>query len=124
MSPRRGAGALAAGRVVLGAAILAAPEGVTSRWLGGHAGQPVVRYLARSLGARDLGLGILTLLTLDDQRIGPSVQAACAMADSVDAVATIAARSELPVAGAVGTVALAGAASVAGFYFAARLARA
>jgi hypothetical protein len=43
------------------------------------------------------------------------VKAACAVADSVDALATVAARSALPPVGAVGTVAVAGAAAVAGF---------
>jgi hypothetical protein len=124
MSPRRGAGLLAVGRIAIGVGVLAAPEGVTSRWLGEAAGHPIVRYLARSLGARDLGLGVLTLLTLDDSRIGSRVQAACAVADSVDALATAAARSDLPPAGAAGTIAVAGAAAVAGFYLSHELAHA
>jgi hypothetical protein len=97
---------------------------VTSRWLGGHAEHPAVRYLARSLGARDLALGVLALQTLGDARVGPRVQAAAAFADALDALATIAARSELPVVGAIGTVAVAGASAAAGFYCAHRLAHA
>jgi hypothetical protein len=50
------------------------------------------------------------------------VHVACAVADSVDAVATVAARSELPTAGAIGTVAVAGAAAAAGLYLARELA--
>jgi hypothetical protein len=115
---------LAAGRLALGAGVLVAPEAVTSRWLGGHAGHPAVRYLSRSIGARDVALGMLALRTLDDARVGPQVQAACAMVDSVDALATIAARAELPAAGAIGTVAVAGGAAVAGFYLSLALARA
>jgi hypothetical protein len=122
MSPRRGALVLAAGRVALGVAVLLAPERVTGRWLGVHSGHPAVRYLARSLGVRDLALGVLVLQTLDDPRLGPSAQAACAVVDSVDALATVAARSDLPVAGAAGTVAVAGGAAAAGFLFAHRLA--
>jgi len=124
MSARLVAALLAAGRTALGAAVLLAPEAVTSRWLGAHAKHPAVRYLARSLGARDLALGALSLSTLGDARLGPQVIAACAVADSADALATIAARSELPRVGAVGTVAIAGGAAVAGFYLAARIARA
>src|ERR1700710_3106576 len=102
--PRRGAaGLLAAGRAALGLAVLVAPEQVTSRWLGDeHARHPAVRYLAHSLGARDLVLGLLGLSTLGDARFGPQVLAACAVADSVDALATVAARHELPRVGAIG----------------------
>jgi hypothetical protein len=116
MSPRSAAGLLAAGRAALGVAVLAAPEAVTSHWLGKSASHPAVRYLARSLGARDLALGVLALRTLDNPRVAAQVQAACAVADSVDALATLAVASELPPVGAVGTVAVAGAAAVAGFY--------
>ena len=122
MSPRRGAQLLAASRVALGVAVLAAPEQVTERWLGEHAANPVVRYLARSLGARDLALGILALTTVEDPELGPRTQALCAVADSVDALATVAARSELPLLGVIGTVAVAGAAAGAGFLFSHRLA--
>jgi hypothetical protein len=125
MTPRQGAWMLAAGRVALGAAILVAPERVTAGWLGeDHAREPVVRYLARSLGVRDLMLGLITLRTLDDAALGPRVQAACAVADSVDALATIAARRTLPKQGAIGTVLVAGVAAKAGFYFSHKLAHA
>jgi hypothetical protein len=124
ISPRRGAFLLAAGRAALGAAILAAPEQLTARWLGEqNAALPVVGDLARSLGARDLALGIATLKTLDDPA-GPLVQAACAVADSVDVLATVLARDALPRKGVVATVAVAGAAALAGFYFSHRLAHA
>ena len=62
--------------------------------------------------------------TLDDRRVGPQVLAACAVADSVDALATIEAREELPVAGAIATVAIAAGAAVAGFRLSRRLAHA
>jgi hypothetical protein len=123
MTPRRAAGLLAAGRAALGLAVLAAPEQVTSRWLGdAHARHPAVRYLAHSLGARDLVLGALGLSTLSDPRIASQVLVACAVADSADALATIAARRELPRVGVIGTVAVAGAAAVAGFYLSQQLA--
>ena len=123
MSPRRAAGLLGAARAALGVAVLAAPEAVTSHWLGeDNASHPAVRYLARSLGARDLMLGVMVLRTLDDPRVASQLQAACAVADSVDALATVAARSQLPLVGAVGTVAVAGAAAAAGAYLSVALA--
>jgi hypothetical protein len=125
MGPRRAAGVLGAGRAALGIAVLASPESVTSRWLGKeNASHPAVRYLARSLGARDLALGALAVCTLDDARIGPQVVVACAAVDAVDALATVAARSRLPRAGAIGTVAVAGGAALAGLYLARELASA
>jgi hypothetical protein len=105
-------------------AVLAAPEQVTARWLGEeNAALPAVNDLARSLGVRDLALGLATLKTLDDPA-GPLVQAACAVADSVDVLATVLARDALPRKGMVATVVVAGAAAIAGFYFSHRLAHA
>jgi hypothetical protein len=123
MSPRRAASLLAAGRAALGVAVLVAPEAVTSHWLGDdNASHPAVRYLARSLGARDLALGALALFTLDDAHVASRVQAACAVVDAVDALATVAVRSKLPAVGAIGTTAVAGGAAVAGVYLSRALA--
>jgi hypothetical protein len=123
IDPRRGAMLLAAGRLALGAAVLAAPEHVASRWLGPeNAAKPVVIDLARSLGARDLALGFAVLQTLEDPVRGPRVQAACAVVDCVDTLATVAAREQLPRRGVIGTVVAALGAAVAGFYFSHRLA--
>jgi hypothetical protein len=125
MNPRLAARVLGAGRSALGAAILVAPETVTSHWLGErNASHPAVRYLSRSLGARDLALGLLVLSTVEDARFGAQLQAACALADSVDALATVAAREHLPKVGAIGTVAVAGAAALAGAYLSRALANA
>ena len=125
MTSRRGAQLLAAGRAALGVAVLAAPEQVTGRWLGTeNAKLPVVGDLARSLGARDLALGIAALMTIDDVSTGPRVQVLCAIADGADTLATIIARESLPRKGVIGTVAIAGASAVAGLYFSHRLAHA
>jgi hypothetical protein len=125
MSPRRSAWLLAAGRAALGVAVLAAPEEVVGRWLGReHAAKPVLLDLARSLGARDIALGVATLQTLDDAVIGPRIQALCALVDGVDVLATIVARRDLPRSGALGIVVIAGAAAGAGFYLSHKLAHA
>jgi len=116
---------LAAGRAALGVAVLAAPERVTARWLGeGNAQLPVVGDLARSLGARDLALGLATLQTLDAPVTGPRVQLLCALVDAADVLATVLARASLPRSGLYGTVALAGAAAGAGLCFSHELAHA
>ncbi len=123
MSPRRGAWLIAIGRVVIGASVLAAPEPVMSRWLGAeNAANPAVKDLGRGLAARDVGLALATLQTLEDPVIGSRVQAACAAADATDALATLLARRSLPLKGVLGTVAIAGGAAAAGFYFSRQLA--
>jgi hypothetical protein len=125
VTPRRGAWLLAAGRTALGVAVLAAPERITSHWLGeANARLPVVGDLARSLGARDLALGLATLQTIDDPVLGPRVQLLCALVDTADTLATVIARVGLPRKGVIGTVAIAGASAGAGFYFSHRLAHA
>jgi hypothetical protein len=123
VSTRRAAWLLAAGRAAIGAAVLLAPEATMSRWLGAeNARRGAVKALGRGLAARDLGLALATIQTLDDPVIGPRVQVACAFADGVDALATILERDELPPLAAAGTVAIAGGAAVAGLYFGHRLA--
>jgi hypothetical protein len=124
ITPRRGAWLIAVGRVALGVAVLAAPEQVTERWLGrDNAKLPAVADLARSLGARDLALGIITLQTLEDPGIGPRVQMLCALVDSADVLATVVARASLPRKGLYGTVAIASVAAGAGAYFSRKLAQ-
>jgi len=125
VSPRRAAWLIAAGRVALGTAVLAAPERVMSRWLGAdNARHGGVKNLGRGLAARDIGLGLAVLQTLDDPVVGPRVQLAVAFADAADAFSTLMERDSLPPVGALGTVAIAGGTAIAGLYLAHRLAHA
>ena len=117
MNPRQGARGLAIGRAVFGAALLIAPRTVAKGWLGEHAERPAVHALVRSVGVRDIVLGMIALHTLDHSEVGPRWQATCAVVDTVDLLATGAARSDLPAAGVAGTALLAGGAAAAGFYF-------
>jgi hypothetical protein len=94
------------------------PERVARGWLGEYAERPAVQALVRSIGVRDLVLGMIALHTLDHPEVRPRWQATCATVDTVDLFATVAARSDLPRAGVVGTAAVAGGAAAAGFYFA------
>jgi hypothetical protein len=118
MNPRNGARALALGRAAFGAALLLVPERVGKGWLGEYAERPAVQALVRSIGVRDLVLGMIALHTLDHPEVGPRWQATCAIVDTVDLLATGAARNDLPAAGVAGTAAVAGGAAAAGFYFA------
>jgi hypothetical protein len=123
MDMRQAAKLIAAGRTALGIGILVAPEQVAGRWLGPeNLSQPLVKGLARMLAARDLALGVASLQTLDDPVIGPRIMAVAAIADTVDTLATVGARSVLPRAGTWGTAAIAGATAAAGFYLSHRIA--
>jgi hypothetical protein len=123
VDPRRAVRLIAVGRAALGAAVLLAPEQVISRWLGAeNARHGAVKDLGRGLAARDIGLAVATLQTLEDPVLGPRVQAVCAAADAVDALATLLERRSLPRIGVVGTVAVAGGAAVAGLYLSHRIA--
>jgi len=103
--------------------VLLAPEATMSRWLGPeNARKGAVKALGRGLAARDLGLALGVAQTIDDPVVGPRVQLACALADGIDALATIVERDSLPAVQAVGTVVVAGGAAVAGAYLARRLA--
>lgn len=125
MSPRRAAWLIATGRVALGAAVLAAPERVMSHWLGeDNARHGGVKDLGRGLAARDIGLGLAVLQTIDDPVVGPRIQVAVALADAADAISTLLERDSLPAVGVLGTVAIAGGSAIAGLYLAHRLAHA
>jgi len=114
VSARDAARAIAAGRVLAGAAFLVAPALAGRGWIGDDAKRPGVQAIFRALGARDLILGLLTLHVVDRPGIGPRTVATCAAADAVDFGATLAAREALPPAAAGGALAVAGGAAVSG----------
>jgi hypothetical protein len=101
--------ALAASRVLFGAAIIVAPRLTASFWIGPRrAARPEAKVLGRALGARDAVLGAATLgaFATEDAKLVRAAMAACALCDGTDLLATLAARRHLP-AGAAGFTALA-----------------
>jgi hypothetical protein len=114
---RRGAGAVAAGRVALGLTALAWPSAPARPWVGAAADDLAARVFARALGARDLALGLGALAALQTQDGSASLWvAAGALSDSLDVAASLASWRELPrvgrwlVAGSAAGAALMGAA--------------
>ena len=117
---RRGALAVAAGRVALGVTALAWPSVPARPWVGAAADDVAARVFGRALGARDLALGLGALAALQ----GPAAEAgparawvaAGALSDALDVVASLASWPDLPrvtrwlVAASAGGAALAGAA--------------
>ena len=114
MRARDAARAIAAGLVLVGVGLLAAPALAGRGWIGQDAERPGVQAIVRSLGIRDLILGLLTLHVVDRPGIGPRTVATCAAADAVDFAATFAARKSLPRAAANGVLATAASAAVGG----------
>lgn len=109
----KGALAVAGGRVLLGVVAIARPQVPARPWFGSAAAeQQPVRVLGRALGGRDLAIGAGTLWALRPDRSGPSYAAAWlaagALADAVDAAATLAAWRSLPAGGRVLVVTAAG----------------
>jgi hypothetical protein len=118
---RRGALAVAAGRVALGLTALAWPAVPARPWVGRTADDLTVRVFGRALGARDLALGLGTLAALQGQAAEPGRAAAWvaagALSDALDVAASLASWQELPritrwlVAASAGGAALTGAAA-------------
>jgi hypothetical protein len=117
---RRGAQAVAAGRVALGVAALAWPSVPARPWVGAAADDLAARVFGRALGARDLALGLGALAALQSPAVEPGSAsawvAAGALSDALDVVASLSAWRELPrgsrwlVAASAGGAAVAGAA--------------
>ena len=117
---RRGALAVAAGRVALGVTALAWPSVPARPWVGAAADDVAARVFGRALGARDLALGLGALAALQ----GPAAEAgsarawvaAGALSDALDVVASLSSRRDQPrvtrwlVAASAGGAAVAGAA--------------
>ncbi len=95
--PHRLAQFVALGRVAIGVTALCAPTIMTRPWIGDAAEGADARLLARTMGGRDLALGLGTLraLGVDDAEARPWV-ALAGMADAVDAAVTVAALRRLP----------------------------
>ena len=115
---RRGAGAVAAGRVALGLAALARPSLLARPWVGAAADDLAAEVFGRALGARDLALGLGALTALQRQAAEPGSAcawvAAGALSDALDAAITLSSWRELPRAGRWLIVAAAGGATLAG----------
>ena len=96
-APRSLAQLVAWGRVGIGVAAIVAPTSMARPWIGPGARAWDRRLLARTMGGRDLALGIgaLRALGVSDTEARPWV-ALGGMADAVDALATALAFGSLP----------------------------
>jgi len=116
MSPRRITTLIALGRAAIGATLLAAPQPAGKGWLGDVADDPRAQAVLRGLGARDLAIGIGTLVSLTRGRRPDRWIEAGILADGADAFAALMARERLAPASLATTVAVAGGAALLGVY--------
>jgi len=118
---RGAAGALAAGRVVLGLTAMGAPALPSRPWVGAEAARPAVKLFARSMGARDVALGLGALLALrHDAPVRGWVEAG-GLCDAGDVVGTLVHFRDLPRLGRLVIVAVAGGSMVASRWLATRV---
>jgi hypothetical protein len=122
MAPREAARVLAAGRIAIGAGLLAAPRLTLGVWIGRDAAAGGVAALGRALGVREVVLGAVALHALDEPESGPRVLRMLAACDAVDAAATLAARRALPSGGLALVTAMASAGAAGQLWAAGRLA--
>jgi len=95
--PVRLAQVVALGRIGIGCTALVAPTRMARPWIGGAATGPEVRLLARTMGGRDLALGIGALRALGvDGAEARRWVALAGLADAVDATVTVLAFRRLP----------------------------
>jgi hypothetical protein len=112
---RQIAEAIAIGRIGIGIVALVAPTVPLRPWVGrDFAWQPRAKLLARSLGARDLALGIGVMLALRHKAPVRGWVEGAALADAGDTLATLLAFGKLPKSGRWLVLASAAGAAAAG----------
>jgi hypothetical protein len=105
----------ALGRVGFGLGAVVAPAALGRPWIGAVADKPGGQVAIRALGVRDLLLGGIAAHVLDRGPVAARAAQACAVADTVDLAATLAARRSLP-ATAYGVAAIAATGAATGFW--------
>ena len=106
--------ALGIARICIGVALTVAPGRAGRNWLGDMADKPAGAAAVRSLGVRDLALGVGLMRSVDTGTEPRPWLLAGAAADAADVAATLIAWKHLPSRGRLLTVALAGASTVVG----------
>jgi hypothetical protein len=104
---------LASGRIILGVVAFVAPTLPARPWVGTDAARSSTRTLARALGARDVALGLGTLLAQRHRSPVRGWLEASALADAGDVAATIAGWGSRPRLGRLAVLAAAAGGAIA-----------
>jgi hypothetical protein len=121
MDARTFARGLALGRIALGAGLVVAPSRSARGWVGAAGARPGAQVMGVAVGARDVAVGVGSLLALERGGDARGWFAASVVCDVADAAATFARRDALPATGAIGVTALAGSAALFGLWVLTRL---
>lgn len=109
-------------RLLFGVGMIAAPDKLTSRWIGDDGERGPVQVLIRGLGARDIALSAGALASLGDDDQLAVWLAGAVLADLSDVAAVfVPPASQLPDNARLGTVLLGGGAAAAGAALLARV---
>jgi hypothetical protein len=86
---------LSSARIAIGVALFIAPARVMHAWTGEDS-SPGMKHAARSMGARDIAIGLGTLVAMDRNRSVSRWLEAQAFSDAADAVGTLLAFKHMP----------------------------
>lgn len=111
---------LARARIAIGAAAVAAP-GFAAKVLSGRPESGIEPLLTRMLGARDVTLGLGTVIALDRGAPVRGWLEASAVSDTADLVSSLLAKSRMSKQAFLVTVSLASASALSGAFLARRL---
>jgi hypothetical protein len=120
MDDARAALLMSRARIAIGLIAVAAP-GLAARVLSGRAETGIEPLLARMLGARDLTLGLGTVIALDRGAPVRGWLEASAFSDAADFVSSLLSRSRMSVRAFAGTMALASGSAALGAFLSRRL---
>jgi len=109
MDPATVARLHAASRIGLGAVLTVLPGVLGRMWVGRDARRPASHVYSVAVGARDLGLGLGLLATVDDARAARPWIAIGMLADAADLAVTLRHRASLPASGVASVGLMAGA---------------
>ena len=87
---------LSTGRIAIGIALIVAPGRIATAWTGEPNPSPGMKHVARSMGARDVALGLGTLVALDRSKSVSRWLEAQAFSDAADCLGTLIAFKHMP----------------------------
>ncbi len=96
MDDREMAQVLGLGRIVIGTAMFLMPKHSIRMWTGEDSGSHTATMAVRGLGARDVAIGAGILISIEEGKNSREWLQASALADSADALGTVAMFKRLP----------------------------
>ncbi|MPZ71523.1 MAG: hypothetical protein GEU71_18695 [Actinobacteria bacterium] len=87
---------LSSARIAIGIALLIAPGRVMTAWTGEDNPSPALKHAGRSMGARDVALGLGSLVALDRSKSVSRWLEAQAFSDAADCIGTLIAFKHMP----------------------------